>query len=167
CDPDHVSLLSLLSTSHPPQRSTPFPYTTLFRSIGSCLRRIPGRRSCDDTRSSDASQCPQETRFHNQRCAASRLRLSRTFERSRPDRKSTRLNSSHRTISYAVFCLKKKKQPQITIVCIGNSFHHRLLIGLVLSHNLERSDLVLSHVIDALFMIFVALPLPQIPLLLH
>src|SRR5215813_14463686 len=72
-----------------PPRSTLFPYTTLFRSG---LRRRhavrpgghPGARRSDS-------------------------RGARGFRRRRPDRKSTRLNSSHVRISYAVFCLKKKK----------------------------------------------------------
>src|SRR5256885_11477287 len=62
-----------------PPRSTLFPYTTLFRSP----RRSP------PTASGRAPSC----------CCSSRCR----------DRKSTRLNSSHLVISYAVFCLKKKK----------------------------------------------------------
>src|SRR5439155_8906946 len=65
-----------------PPRSTLFPYTTLFRSLVEQLR--PLRRGDDD-------------------------RLERESTRSQRDRKSTRLNSSHVAISYAVFCLKKKK----------------------------------------------------------
>src|SRR5690606_41268127 len=78
-----------------PPRSTLFPYTTLFRSLGeSCLvaafRQTAG---ADDVRL--------------------RLEWARP-DSSRTDRKSTRLNSSHVKISYAVFCLKKKtlEQPQ-------------------------------------------------------
>src|SRR5574340_1498256 len=63
-----------------PPRSTLFPYTTLFRSPG---REIPG---------------PPEVRPRSGR------------GRQPGDRKSTRLNSSHQKISYAVFCLKKKKE---------------------------------------------------------
>src|SRR5438094_2739959 len=69
----------------PPPRSTLFPYTTLFRSM------------------SDAR--PDE----HEREDAARDALEATVSLSLRDRKSTRLNSSHRTISYAVFCLKKKK----------------------------------------------------------
>src|SRR6266567_7583346 len=68
-----------------PPRSTLFPYTTLFRSKS--RRRPTGSRRCRTDRS-----------FGDQR---PRLLL---------DRKSTRLNSSHSKISYAVFCLKKKKK---------------------------------------------------------
>src|SRR2546422_5939709 len=76
-----------------PPRSTLFPYTTLFRS----LRRVKssgGRRS--------PRGCPP-TRSQRERTAENRQ------VRGRGDRKSTRLNSSHGYISYAVFCLKKKK----------------------------------------------------------
>src|SRR5437667_484946 len=76
-----------------PPRSTLFPYTTLFRSDhGKRERRgLPGARS--------ASPRPLQSETR----PLSGLRL-------RGDRKSTRLNSSHITISYAVFCLKKKKK---------------------------------------------------------
>src|SRR2546422_6005590 len=75
-----------------PPRSTLFPYTTLFRSPAAAFR---------DRRTGDAT----ETRAGGP-CGAARAR--RRCDRSR-DRKSTRLNSSHGYISYAVFCLKKKK----------------------------------------------------------
>src|SRR2546426_9389768 len=79
-----------------PPRSTLFPYTTLFRSGGAGAR--PGRAGGDT---------PDRLRV----LLPDRLGLLplRTPER-RGDRKSTRLNSSHLVISYAVFCLKKKKQ---------------------------------------------------------
>src|SRR5438270_7351649 len=70
-----------------PPRSTLFPYTTLFRSDDR------GRRG--RARAAGRLHAP---RRHHQRGACSR------------DRKSTRLNSSHSQISYAVFCLKKKKK---------------------------------------------------------
>src|SRR5438874_10098544 len=72
-----------------PPRSTLFPYTTLFRSIASVRGVLP--------RVSD----PVSRRAHPSH------RLAR---RGVQDRKSTRLNSSHVEISYAVFCLKKKKK---------------------------------------------------------
>src|SRR3712207_7372969 len=65
-----------------PPRSTLFPYTTLFRSLGCARRRSSARRR--------------------------RGRGSGPRRPTRADRKSTRLNSSHANISYAVFCLKKK-----------------------------------------------------------
>src|SRR5215204_6903083 len=69
-----------------PPRSTLFPYTTLFRSP--CRRRGPSRP----------------------RLRGPPAREPRRGAPSRRDRKSTRLNSSHTVISYAVFCLKKKKK---------------------------------------------------------
>src|SRR3712207_6945157 len=88
-----------------PPRSTLFPYTTLFRSEH-CGRRVadtPDR----------PHRCPRSGRT-GQSAALDPLdwldRRERALRRSkRGDRKSTRLNSSHANISYAVFCLKKKK----------------------------------------------------------
>src|SRR5947208_12618598 len=75
-----------LLTRRPP-RSTLFPYTTLFRSQPARAGERPALERGDD---------------------AGRRRRRRRPASS--DRKSTRLNSSHQIISYAVFCLKKKKQ---------------------------------------------------------
>src|SRR5437867_5477393 len=83
-----------------PPSSTPFPYTTLFRSE-LLLLRDPDRvchRHFFDRRGAE----PLDRRSRQQGMCREREDPSR-------DRKSTRLNSSHRTISYAVFCLKKKK----------------------------------------------------------
>src|SRR5689334_23408723 len=85
----------------PPPRSTLFPYTTLFRSAGQ-PRRTPGRRGDDRAARRDA-------RGAVSRRVRRRARRGRVSRR-RSDRKSTRLNSSHSSISYAVFCLKKKKK---------------------------------------------------------
>src|SRR2546422_2373484 len=83
-----------------PPRSTLFPYTTLFRSVGSGLRRGRKRRDAlDDEIIDDRTQ----TEAHDHHSAGQTATL-------RKDRKSTRLNSSHGYISYAVFCLKKKKK---------------------------------------------------------
>src|SRR5947207_5272070 len=78
-----------------PPRSTLFPYTTLFRSVRQT--RDQGRPSADRTRACE------KLRRHPCGCEY----------RHRGDRKSTRLNSSHTVISYAVFCLKKKKKKKI------------------------------------------------------
>src|SRR5947208_8263285 len=84
-----------------PPRSTLFPYTTLFRSRRSRSRggRYT-RRECRDRRTTSRSPAPHLPGSARDRSAAGR------------DRKSTRLNSSHQIISYAVFCLKKKKKKQ-------------------------------------------------------
>src|SRR5438034_7912197 len=80
-----------------PARSTLFPYTTLFRS----QRRTDRPRRADDARGRPAAQ--------RRRTLGGCQRQRHSGRRRRQDRKSTRLNSSHTVISYAVFCLKKKK----------------------------------------------------------
>src|SRR5437764_8982734 len=82
-----------------PPRSTLFPYTTLFRS------RVPGLRLrfVGAPLEADAESLESELR---ERATASSIPAAV----ARSDRKSTRLNSSHRCISYAVFCLKKKNK---------------------------------------------------------
>src|SRR5207245_11139214 len=85
-----ISLFSLMPP--PPPSSTPFPYTTLFRSW----------RTTDGKFPIDASGAlPDGRSFHGPDEMKAILK---------GDRKSTRLNSSHGSISYAVFCLKKKKK---------------------------------------------------------
>src|SRR2546430_6324965 len=82
-----------------PPRSTLFPYTTLFRSLG----RQPDHMT--DTTDTSTRREPFVLRPPPRNA---RMRtVDERFVRSR-DRKSTRLNSSHSQISYAVFCLKKK-----------------------------------------------------------
>src|SRR5687768_18312295 len=76
-----------------PPRSTLFPYTTLFRSLPRGLHREP------------AVAAPA--------AYLGRRRARRGTADQEPDRKSTRLNSSHGYISYAVFCLKKKKKNKL------------------------------------------------------
>src|SRR2546429_6263186 len=88
-----------------PPRSTLFPYTTLFRSeVVPVGHGVGGDQPRPDRRE------PGEG-LEVRRPPEERLRRDRrgVAHRGRPDRKSTRLNSSHGYISYAVFCLKKKK----------------------------------------------------------
>src|SRR5437660_8938958 len=86
-----------------PPRSTLFPYTTLFRSFLRVLHGHGGHQS----RGIEAA----ETRIRPHRSAQEQGRVAcPAGPRSVEDRKSTRLNSSHVAISYAVFCLKKKKK---------------------------------------------------------
>src|SRR3712207_7474573 len=87
-----------------PPRSTLFPYTTLFRSLP---------RACEDAhralvRTGDEHGVRQDP-VHARPDAVGRDRGVDLRSAHRRDRKSTRLNSSHANISYAVFCLKKKK----------------------------------------------------------
>src|SRR5688572_32369883 len=91
-----------------PPRSTLFPYTTLFRSVvvtsptGSVGRKYP---------------FPRPFFFNIEKKSVS------------TDRKSTRLNSSHSQISYAVFCLKKKKKKNRITAVAENSRTYDYLIG--------------------------------------
>src|SRR2546422_6290063 len=94
-----------------PPRSTLFPYTTLFRSQGSARHRA-GEDRCEGPGRSDTG-APGG-------CPVPQASLRRVHQRER-DRKSTRLNSSHGYISYAVFCLKKKKETSSSITAILNS----------------------------------------------
>src|SRR5689334_24184664 len=92
-----------------PPRSTLFPYTTLFRSPPAGARAPRGGRAG----LVGAFGEPPARRDPRQPGAARRggdaRVLARAFRHAHGDRKSTRLNSSHSSISYAVFCLKKKK----------------------------------------------------------
>src|SRR2546422_4160893 len=88
-----------------PPRSTLFPYTTLFRSRGGEGRRHHPRRR------SGEPDPPGVFRRHARVAARLLSRRADSVPSGDPrDRKSTRLNSSHGYISYAVFCLKKKKK---------------------------------------------------------
>src|SRR5690348_18020308 len=80
----------------PPPRSTLFPYTTLFRSPATVVRDREPRLG------------PLGGLREGLHAMSGEMAFAQAAERA--DRKSTRLNSSHPSISYAVFCLKKKKQ---------------------------------------------------------
>src|SRR5258705_2814986 len=87
---DRLYLLFFFLMIRRPPRSTLFPYTTLFRSRRRARRHL---RAAHDF---------------------GRLRVEERRQRDLLDRKSTRLNSSHLGISYAVFCLKKKKHAKLS-----------------------------------------------------
>src|SRR5439155_19692189 len=95
------------STIRPPPRSTLFPYTTLFRS-GTGQRRM-GRGRGVGGAAGALRQLRRRVPARARRRREGRGR-ARAHEPAGRDRKSTRLNSSHVAISYAVFCLKKKKK---------------------------------------------------------
>src|SRR5256885_7356969 len=98
-----------------PPRSTLFPYTTLFRSdadehldeVGAGDRKERRVRFAGD--GSGEKGLAGSWRAHQQHALGNLAAEFREFLRLLEDRKSTRLNSSHLVISYAVFCLKKKK----------------------------------------------------------
>src|SRR3712207_7567298 len=95
-----------------PPRSTLFPYTTLFRSLGRDAVGGPALLDAyDAVRLGDGG--------------GHRLHVERA-QRAQVDRKSTRLNSSHANISYAVFCLKKKKNTNVPRVDSGQEWLHEL-----------------------------------------
>src|SRR3712207_7858566 len=94
-----------------PPRSTLFPYTTLFRSDAAAeLEALHLKRQREGLAASEMERAAQ---------------LLRLYERTMLiDRKSTRLNSSHANISYAVFCLKKNKKKPCTTSLVRISTAH-------------------------------------------
>src|SRR2546426_7609431 len=98
-----------------PPRSTLFPYTTLFRSLHELLPERP--------RDGIHGAARGERDDHPHGPCGIALREG--------DRKSTRLNSSHLVISYAVFCLKKKKRQPTTQSSVWNTSCIRLRLGLL------------------------------------
>src|SRR3712207_8052513 len=95
-----------------PPRSTLFPYTTLFRSSAG-ITHLTGWPDRDPVGTGVAY-----TDFFSAHVAAFAL-LAALEHHRRTDRKSTRLNSSHANISYAVFCLKKKKIKYTRSACVN------------------------------------------------
>src|SRR5689334_23667374 len=92
----------------PPPRSTLFPYTTLFRSAGMVAVITDERASEISDQLGERPYFPCERIVRLDGGVSHRVRIKPDDTLAR-DRKSTRLNSSHSSISYAVFCLKKKK----------------------------------------------------------
>src|SRR3712207_8342746 len=101
----HILFFCFFLMIRRPPRSTLFPYTTLFRSSADL--------AVDGALGRDPSGQHHGVRQHGLRRQPGRHR-GRDGEREQ-DRKSTRLNSSHANISYAVFCLKKKKKKKLTL----------------------------------------------------
>src|SRR2546429_7286224 len=98
-----------------PPRSTLFPYTTLFRSL----------QIAQEHKAALVSFSPEqitETWYEKALIPYIYLRLAKRFSYEKVDRKSTRLNSSHGYISYAVFCLKKKKKSMASLRLSAHTF---------------------------------------------
>src|SRR3712207_7066465 len=95
-----------------PPRSTLFPYTTLFRSDDGTLATILVQKRVRLTPKAEPDGPVTETDFA----------WVETWRKQ--DRKSTRLNSSHANISYAVFCLKKKKKIKKNTIGITLTYHY-------------------------------------------
>src|SRR5438876_5490610 len=93
----------------PPPTSPLFPYTTLFRSSS----RTPGSQPLPPHREIAGCRIAKSECWPPQPTSISERRQTAIACESWVDRKSTRLNSSHPSISYAVFCLKKKNQTDI------------------------------------------------------
>src|SRR5258707_3356924 len=89
-----------------PPRSTLFPYTTLFRSLTS---ETVAQVSATQTQGRDVFLAADPSQLPVQHASIGDLRFAVGYKSPALDRKSTRLNSSHANISYAVFCLKKKR----------------------------------------------------------
>src|SRR5437763_9868481 len=102
----HLLLFLLILLRRPPS-PTLFPYTTLFRSARSTLAAVSAEAvHAEPAQQAGAERDPLQAP-HERRATPERQR-QRERGSLPEDRKSTRLNSSHRCISYAVFCLKKK-----------------------------------------------------------
>src|SRR2546426_8049493 len=99
-----ISYLFFLMIRRPP-RSTLFPYTTLFRSVNGSIEASFGRATWSDAL--EFRTVNGAITLHLPAGLSTEVRA--TTVNGDIDRKSTRLNSSHLVISYAVFCLKKKK----------------------------------------------------------
>src|SRR2546426_3160108 len=90
-----------------PPRSTLFPYTTLFRSDPNFQQKVVDGLASGISGVVDLANQAVQNKIN-----------------SKLDRKSTRLNSSHLVISYAVFCLKKKKKPKLNLLTIHYNAQH-------------------------------------------
>src|SRR3712207_8353627 len=96
-----------------PPRSTLFPYTTLFRSF---LDQVLDMVYTEEIREKEGGTYGVSCRGGLSKYPKERLTLQIVFQ----DRKSTRLNSSHANISYAVFCLKKKQHTRsMRLLCLA------------------------------------------------
>src|SRR2546422_3180482 len=93
-----------------PPRSTLFPYPTLFRSPNQPQRAHPNAGAALGNRRGGDQQDERQTEEEQPEGKLRRARRLPPPQAHPQDRKSTRLNSSHGYISYAVFCLKKKKK---------------------------------------------------------
>src|SRR3712207_7210095 len=98
-----------------PPRSTLFPYTTLFRSGTHPAERAASVPTLMEEQATAGRAADADTK------AVRRASVLHHPSSGAGDRKSTRLNSSHANISYAVFCLKKKKKKKNTLFTIRHN----------------------------------------------
>src|SRR3712207_6887223 len=138
-----------------PPRSTLFPYTTLFRSRGPGHRHRP--RGDDEPRGRGRARHGQVVRVRGQR-AEHRLQPAAVWRQRRRrhqgrDRKSTRLNSSHANISYAVFCLKKKQTTHILVPISTSTPPNSILFHSLSTSSTFKATLIHSpHILSWLFL---------------
>src|SRR5205809_4034505 len=92
-----------------PPSSTLFPYTTLFRSDFRARSRAPAQHEAHSSKPAHSARIHRRDR---------RIGEPPAGDEESADRKSTRLNSSHGYISYAVFCLKKKKKKILQAIAV-------------------------------------------------
>src|SRR5260221_9997304 len=113
-----------------PPRSTLFPYTTLFRSLDSLHESLDrGLRARPDGHLGHQHQRGGQPHDVPPVLRPAEARLAGDDRRARPeDRKSTRLNSSHTVISYAVFCLKKKNKKLASLGILPNAAQQNVLV---------------------------------------
>src|SRR5699024_12398644 len=103
-----LSVLVCFIMLSPPPTSLVFPYTTLFRSVSERVQNYSGGKQ----KIGNKNKQPSRNKFAGNK---RRNEEQEKMRRLQLDRKSTRLNSSHVSISYAVFCLKKKNTNRETI----------------------------------------------------
>src|SRR5256885_7266700 len=111
-----------------PPRSTLFPYTTLFRSAAADRARARARLADRDGGRRGTRRAVAGRGHGRMGC----LHVARApgARHARQDRKSTRLNSSHLVISYAVFCLKKKKtKTSLQLISLASELKRRIVVG--------------------------------------
>src|SRR5256886_10201554 len=124
-----------------PPRSTLFPYTTLFRSYASGERSSVA--ALEPIFAAFSRQAHDLGAFGNgtkMKFVANLPNAPRSWAWREKDRKSTRLNSSHSQISYAVFCLKKKKEPHYAVQIQLGQAELLVLLAKVLRSNIVTGD---------------------------
>src|SRR5207244_12103242 len=111
------SVTYLAALSRPPRAPpsrTPFPYTTLFRSAFTTAKVIVARSFPPPGPTTSAERAPFDPKSSSSQHGTHVAGIAAGDANTAADRKSTRLNSSHQIISYAVFCLKKKIATNLT-----------------------------------------------------
>src|SRR5688572_14847969 len=131
----------------PPPTSTLFPYTTLFRSSRQAVELVVRGGQGDFDRARE-----EQREGTDKQMSPSRSIFSLTTAAGRSDRKSTRLNSSHSQISYAVFCLKKKINKRLHVrITPTNPHTHRTSDDCIFFYNATATtDIYTLSLHDAL-----------------